>query len=199
MGKHENTLKNHQNGSQKVPWDGLGDPWRTPSERGTPSGVDFESILAPIWCPFWLPCGSDFGVIFCVFFWNALGALSGCLGWDLGAFWGTFGSIFGVFLGSPHEVKTVLPLRREHHFRRPALSRSVLFLNTVPTLVPEHSRVHLFSEILRFGLHFGVPQGLRFLSFSIPFFRAVFPFILASPWLPKKLVGGMGGVPLGRW
>ena len=174
MGKRQNTRKNHENGSRKAPRSALGTNGAPPLSEDPPPRVDFESILAPIWCPFWLPCGSDFGVIFCVFFWNALGALSGCLGWDLGAFWGTFGSIFDVFLGSPREVKTVLPPAREHHFRPPAPPGSVLFPDTVPRPVPEHSQVHLFCRNPAIWTPFWGPPGTPFSVFFGTFFQGRF-------------------------
>ena len=97
MGKHENMLKNHQNGSQKAPWDGLGDPWRTPSAPGPLP----ESILSGFWLPFGVHVGSLLasisGPFFRIFSGTLLERLWDILAWIWEPFGIHFGSIFDAF------------------------------------------------------------------------------------------------------
>ena len=102
MGKHENTLKNHQNSSQKAPWDGLGDPWRTPSAPGPLP----ESILSRFWLPFGVPVGTLLapisGSFFVYFSGTLLERLRGVLGGIWEFFWVHFGALWMLF-GRPCE------------------------------------------------------------------------------------------------
>ena len=93
MGKHENTLKDHQNGSRKAPWDVLGDPWRTPSAPGPLP----ESILSRFWLPFGLPVSTLLVPISGSFFAYFSGTLLHLRG-VLGGIWEPFGVHFGAIL-----------------------------------------------------------------------------------------------------
>ena len=97
MGKHENTLENHQNGSQKAPWDGLGDPWCTPSAPGPLP----ESILSGFWLPLGVYVGTLLapisGPFFRIFLGTLLERLWDILAWIWEPFGVNFGSIFDAF------------------------------------------------------------------------------------------------------
>ena len=93
-------MKIQQKSPKWLPEGTLGWPWGPlahPLCTGTPPGVVFETILAPIWGPFWLPFGSHVGVIFRVFFASALGATGRI--WV--PFWFHFRSIWGAISGVP--------------------------------------------------------------------------------------------------
>ena len=174
MGKHENTLKNHQNSSQKAPQDSLGDPWRTPSAPGFLP----EWILSRFWLPFGFPVGTLLapmsGSFFVYFSGTLLERLWDILAWIWESFGINFGSIFDAFWETLCKVKIELALRRQPHFQTFRVSRIRYFCDFLPTSRWEHPKVYLFLKILRFGLHFWVPVGPHFHFFSTPFSRAFF-------------------------
>ena len=86
FGETRKYIKNHQNSSQKAPWDGLGDPWRTPSAPGPLP----ESVLKRFWLPFGVPVGTLLAPIPGSFFVYFSGTLLERLRGVLGGIWEFF-------------------------------------------------------------------------------------------------------------
>jgi len=135
MGKHQNTCKNHENGSRKAPRSALGTNGAPPLNGDPPP----ESILSRFWLPFGVHFGSRVAPISGSFFVYFSGTLLEHFRAVLGGIWEPFGVLLAPFLVyfwdpltkwklcSRLDGNTIFDLRRlpeAYFFRTPFRDRS---------------------------------------------------------------------------